>query len=111
MGSSTPRCGKGSEGAIVSPRRRVLGPERGVVTDSSGNHAQAVARAARVLGLRAVVVMPSGASALKRRRTEADGAEVVITTDDSDELVRRSTEIAAERGWVRIPSYDHPLIA
>jgi threonine dehydratase len=83
----------------------------GVVTDSSGNHAQAVARAAKVLRIRAVIVMPEGSSLLKRRRAEADGAEIVIAADDSDELVRRSTQIAAERNWVRIPSYNHELIA
>ena len=49
-----------------------------VVAHSSGNHAQAVARAARVLGLRAVVVMPNDAPELKRARTEADGAEVIV---------------------------------
>jgi len=83
----------------------------GVVTDSSGNHAQAVARAAKVLGLRAVIVMPAGASPLKRRRAEADGAEIVIAPDDSEELVRRSTQIAAEQQLVRVPPYDHPLVA
>jgi len=84
---------------------------KGVVTDSSGNHAQAVARAARVMGLRAVICMSEKASPLKRRRTEADGAEIVTTADDSDELIRRSTQIAAEQGLVRVPPYNHPLIA
>ena len=50
----------------------------GVVAHSSGNHAQAVARAAAVLGIPAVIVMPSDAPTRKRERTEADGAEVVI---------------------------------
>jgi threonine dehydratase len=83
----------------------------GVVTDSSGNHAQAVARAARVLGLRAVIVMPAGSSLLKRRRAEADGAEIILAADDSDELIRRSTQIAAEQNLVRVPPYNHPLVA
>jgi threonine dehydratase len=82
-----------------------------VVAHSSGNHAQAVARAARTLGLRAVVVMPSDAPERKRARTEADGAEVVVVGTDSDERARRADELARERGLVPVPPYDHPLIA
>src|SRR5436190_14957442 len=55
--------------------------------------------------------MPAGASALKRRRAEADGAQIVIAPDDSEELVRRSTQIAVEQNLVRVPPYDHPLVA
>ena len=84
---------------------------KGVVTDSSGNHAQAVARAAKVMGLRAVIVMSTAASPLKRKRTEADGAEIVTVADDSDVLIQRSTQIAAEQNLVRVPPYNHPLIA
>lgn len=83
----------------------------GVVAHSSGNHAQAVARAARALGLRAVVVMPSDAPAAKRARTEADGAEVVIVGPDSDERAARASALARERGLLPVPPYDHPLIA
>ena len=83
----------------------------GVVTDSSGNHAQAVARAAKILGLRAVIVMSTAASPLKRRRAEADGAEIVTAPDDSDELIRCSTQIAAEKNLVRVPPYNHALVA
>jgi threonine dehydratase len=83
----------------------------GVVAHSSGNHAQAVARAARVLGLRAVVVMPDDAPALKRARTAADGAEIVTVGPDSDERVRRAESLAQERGLVPVPPYDHLLIA
>lgn len=82
----------------------------GVVAHSSGNHAQAVARAARVLGLRAVVVMPSDAPALKRARTEADGAEVVTVGPDSDERLEKAAELARTEGLVEVPPYDHPLI-
>jgi threonine dehydratase len=84
---------------------------RGVVAHSSGNHAQAVARAARTLGLRAVVVMPSDAPAEKRARTAADGAEIVTASTDSDERARRADELARERGLVPVPPFDHPLIA
>jgi threonine dehydratase len=58
-----------------------------------------------------VIVMPAGASALKRQRAEADGAEILVAPDDSDELVRRSTQVAAEQNLVRVPPYDHPLVA
>lgn len=83
----------------------------GVVAHSSGNHAQAVARAARVLGIAAVIVMPEDAPAAKRRRTEEDGAEVVTVSNDSDERARVAAELAASRGLVPVPPYDHPAIA
>jgi threo-3-hydroxy-L-aspartate ammonia-lyase len=83
----------------------------GVVAHSSGNHAQAVARAARTLGLSAVVVMPDDAPAQKRARAAADGAEVVLVGSDSDLRARRSAELAAERGLVLVPPFDHPLVA
>ncbi len=83
----------------------------GVVAHSSGNHAQAVARAAKVLGIPAVVVMPSDAPELKRQRTEADGAEVVTVGPDSNERKEAAARIATERGLVPVPPYDHPLIA
>jgi threonine dehydratase len=83
----------------------------GVVAHSSGNHAQAVARAARVLGLRAVIVMPADAPARKIERARADGAEVELVDPDSDERERRAGEIARTRGLVPVPPYDHPLVA
>ncbi|MBW2279981.1 MAG: threonine/serine dehydratase [Deltaproteobacteria bacterium] len=84
---------------------------RGVVAHSSGNHAQAVAHAAAALGLRAVIVMPNDAPALKRARTEASGAEVVEVGPDSDERARRADELAAEQGLVLVPPFDDPLVA
>ena len=83
----------------------------GVVAHSSGNHAQAVARAARVLGLRAVVVMPDDAPAIKRARTEADGAEVVIVGPATELRAQRAAEIAAQRGLVPVPPFEHALVA
>jgi threonine dehydratase len=83
----------------------------GVVAHSSGNHAQAVACAAKALGLKAVVVMPSDAPALKRSRTEGHGAEIVTVGSDSDERARVATEIAESRGLTLVPPFDHPLIA
>ena len=79
---------------------------RGVVTHSSGNHAQGVARAARLLGVRAVVVMPSDAPAIKRARVEADGAEIVTVGTGSGEREAMAARLAAERGLVLVPPYD-----
>ncbi len=83
----------------------------GVVAHSSGNHAQAVAWAARALGLPAVIVLPDDAPDVKRARTEALGAEIVTVGPDSDERVQRAEELAQTRGLVPVPPYDHPLIA
>jgi threonine dehydratase len=83
---------------------------RGVITYSSGNHAQGVARAARLLGVPAVVVMPSDAPALKKARVEADGAEVVVVGPSSEERQRVAEEIAATRGLAIIPPFDDDRI-
>ena len=88
--------------AMLAPEDRA----RGLITYSSGNHAQGVARAARLFGVPAVIVMPSDAPALKRARVEADGAEVVIVGTASDERRRVAEEIAAARGLAIIPPYD-----
>ncbi len=79
---------------------------RGLITYSSGNHAQGVARAARLFGVPAVIVMPSDAPALKRARCEADGAEVVVVGTASDERKRVAEALAAERGLALIPPFD-----
>ncbi len=83
---------------------------RGVITYSSGNHAQGVARAAALLGITAVVVMPSDAPRIKRERVEADGAEIVIVGTSSDERQRRAEAIAADRGLTVIPPFDDDRI-
>jgi threonine dehydratase len=83
---------------------------RGVITYSSGNHAQGVARAARLLGAPAVVVMPSDAPAIKRRRVEADGAEVVVVGTASEERRAVAEQLASERGLSVIPPYDDDRI-
>jgi threonine dehydratase len=84
--------------------------ERGVITYSSGNHAQGVARAARLLGARAVVVMPSDAPDIKRERVAADGAQILTVGTASDERQRVAEEIAADRGLTIIPPYDDDRI-
>jgi len=83
---------------------------RGVITYSSGNHAQGVARAARLLGAPAVVVMPSDAPALKRERVEADGAQVIVVGTASEERQRVAEALADERGLTIIPPYDDDRI-
>ncbi|HET9613909.1 MAG TPA: threonine/serine dehydratase [Candidatus Limnocylindrales bacterium] len=83
---------------------------RGVITYSSGNHAQGVARAARLLGTPAVVVMPSDAPALKKARVEADGAEVVVVGPSSEERQRVAEELAVQRGLAIIPPFDDDRI-
>ncbi len=82
----------------------------GVVAWSSGNHAQGVAAAAKLLGLPAVIVMPSDAPPIKIARTRGFGADVVFydrLKDVREEIGRR---IAAERGAVIVPPYDDPDI-
>jgi threonine dehydratase len=86
----------------LSPAER----RRGVVAHSSGNHARAVAYAARSLGVRAVIVMPRGAPRVKVDATTALGAEVVTVGDDSSERTRKAEELAAEHGYVPVPPYD-----
>lgn len=83
---------------------------RGVVAYSSGNHAQAVAYAARELGVKAVIVMPSNAPEVKRRATEALGAEVVTVGPASEERKKKAEELAAQFGYVVVPPYDDPAI-
>jgi threonine dehydratase len=84
--------------------------ERGVITYSSGNHAQGVARAARLLGTKAVVVMPDDAPPIKRDRVAQDGAEIVVVGPASDERKGRAEAIAAERGLAIIPPFDDDRI-
>lgn len=83
---------------------------RGVITYSSGNHAQGVARAARLLGIPAVIVMPSDAPAIKRDRVAADGAEIVVVGPASDERQRVAESIAAQRSLSIIPPFDDARI-
>ena len=83
---------------------------RGVITYSSGNHAQGVAYAARAVGAKAVIVMPSNAPAIKRAATLALGAEVVDVGVASSERLAKSDELVREHGYVVIPPYDDEQI-
>ena len=78
----------------------------GVVAMSSGNHAQGVALAAQLLGIRATCVMPEDSPKTKQERTRASGAELVLYDRDKDDRVAIATAIAQERGAVLVPPYD-----
>lgn len=81
--------------------------ERGLITYSSGNHGQAVAYAARRLGVRAVVVMPTTAPPVKRRGVERLGGEVVLEGTTSVERQERAEAMAAREGLAVVPPFDH----
>jgi threonine dehydratase len=83
---------------------------RGVITYSSGNHAQGVAYAARHVGAKAVIVMPSNAPAIKRAATVALGAEVVDVGLASSERLAVAEQLVKEHGYVVIPPYDDEQI-
>jgi threonine dehydratase len=86
--------------------------KRGVITYSSGNHAQGVAYAARALGVRAIIVMPDNAPAIKREATAALGAEIVFVGPGSTERQLKAEELAARHGYVIVPPYnDEQIIA
>jgi threonine dehydratase len=94
--------------ASLSPDER----KGGVISYSSGNHAQGVAYAARALGVKAVIVMPSNAPAIKRQATAALGADIVWVGPASDERKARAEELAAQHGYVIVPPYnDEKIIA
>ena len=83
---------------------------RGVITYSSGNHAQAVAYVARAVGAKAVIVMPSNAPAIKRTATLALGAEVVDVGLASSERLAVAEQLVREHGYVVVPPYDDEQI-
>ncbi len=82
----------------------------GVITFSSGNHAQAIALSARLLGMRAVIVMPKDAPVIKVEATRGYGGEVVFYdryTEDREAIGRK---LAEQHGLTLIPPYDHPHV-
>jgi threonine dehydratase len=85
---------------------------RGVISYSSGNHAQGVAYAARALGVRAIIVMPGNAPPNKLDATRALGAEIITVGPGSEERRLRAEELAGEYGYVVVPPYnDEKIIA
>ncbi|MEO6911672.1 MAG: threonine/serine dehydratase [Edaphobacter sp.] len=90
-----------------------LSPEklqRGVITYSSGNHAQGVAYAARALGTKAVIVMPENASEIKKAGTRALGAEIVTVGPASSERQAKAEELAEQFGYTIIPPFNDAAI-
>src|ERR1039457_3967291 len=84
--------------------------KRGVISYSSGNHAQGVAYAARALGVKAVIVMPNNAPAIKREATAALGAEIVLVGPGSTERQLKAEELAAQHGYIIVPPYNDEYI-
>ena len=90
-----------------------LGPgerARGVLSFSSGNHAQAVALAGKLLGIRVTIVMPLDAPAVKIEATRGYGAEVVLNDKRKETREEVAERIVRERGLTMIPPFDHPQI-
>jgi len=90
-----------------------LAPEakrRGVVAYSSGNHAQAVALAGRMLDVPATIVMPKDAARVKLEATRGYGAEIVTYDEKTESREALATRLASERGLALIPPFDHPHI-
>jgi threonine dehydratase len=86
--------------------------QKGVITYSSGNHAQGVAYAARALKTKAVIVMPSNAPQIKREATAKLGAEIILVGPSSDERKTKAEELAAHHGYIIVPPYnDEKIIA
>jgi threonine dehydratase len=80
----------------------------GVLTYSSGNHAQAIALSASLLGMSASIIMPHDAPALKVAATKGYGAEVIVYDRYRENREEIGARLAAERGMTLIPPYDHP---
>jgi len=82
----------------------------GALAFSSGNHAQAVALAARLLGMPAVILMPTDAPAMKIEATRGYGAEVLLFDRYTEDREALATRLSAERGMTLIPPFDHPHV-
>jgi threonine dehydratase len=83
---------------------------RGVITYSSGNHAQGVAYAARAMGAKAVIVMPRSSPKIKIASTAALGAEIVFVGPSSDERREKAEDLSREHGYSIVPPYDDEFI-
>jgi threonine dehydratase len=83
-------------------------PEAGVITASGGNHGQALAHAARVLGIRAEIFVPAGSPPLKAERIRAQGAAVTVTGKYYDDAMEACLQRSAATGALLIHPYDHP---
>ncbi|NOT49112.1 MAG: threonine ammonia-lyase [Acidobacteria bacterium] len=84
--------------------------KRGVIAASAGNHAQGVALAARLTGIKATIVLPEFAPLTKIIATKAQGAEVILKGSSFDEAVAYSRELQAERGYTYVHAFDDELV-
>src|SRR5579872_485590 len=84
--------------------------EKGVISYSSGNHAQGVAYAARALKTKSVIVMPNNAPQIKREATAKLGAEIVLVGPGSEERKSKAEELAAHHGYIIVPPYNNEHI-
>ncbi len=91
-------------------RLEIAQRERGVVAPSSGNHAQAVALAARLFGVPATVVMPTTVTAAKRSGAERLGARIDLAGTTTADRMARALEIVRDEGQTLVPPYDDPII-
>ncbi|MCH7847196.1 MAG: pyridoxal-phosphate dependent enzyme [Planctomycetes bacterium] len=99
---------RGACNAVMKLADDVAG--RGVVTHSSGNHAQALALAAKLRGIEAHIVMPSTASPVKRAAVEGYGGKVYVCEPNETARQQRAEELVAETGGTLIPPFDHPHV-
>jgi threonine dehydratase len=84
--------------------------KRGVITHSSGNHAQALALAARISSVKAVVVMPKGATSVKVEATRGYGAEVIFCENSLDSRVKTSDDLISRFGYTLVHPYDNDAV-
>ena len=105
MGAFKFRGGYNAIAALTPEQRRA-----GVLTYSSGNHAQAIAYASKLLGAPATIIMPLDAPAAKVAATKGYGAEVVTYDRYTQDRLELGDRLAAERGLTLIPPYDHPQV-
>src|SRR5256885_16025433 len=100
-----------SRGAYNAMSRLAAGErKRGVLAYSSGNHAQAVALAGKLLGVRVTIVMPADAPAVKLEATRGYGAEVVLYDKHKEVREEVAERVARERGLAMIPPFNHPQV-
>jgi len=84
--------------------------QRGVIASSAGNHAQGVALSASLAGVKCVIVMPENAPIVKVKATKDYGAEVIFHGSYYDEASEKATQLAKEKGYVRIHAFEDPYI-
>lgn len=85
--------------------------ERGLITASAGNHAQGVAYAAKIFGVKAVIVMPTTTPLIKVNRTKSYGAEVILHGDVYDDACNHALALAEEKGYTFVHPFDDEVVA